>query len=232
MHNRERIPKYTPDINLFGNGFEATGDYFSDADRDEWAIPGHIDMNEIPNEAVGRFPSPEDIAIAREEFGDRIKEFIGDDTDNNSDDFDIWNDHEWREELGELGYDEERFEAAGYYRGRAGEIFIYTPHQFFAWEGEDYAKREADKLSSEYLASKPFNHDTKNRYLEKSEDVQKEFDEQCEREINQRATERYDCKPSWNTRDGDRQLGSKRKSRGMRRFHKVIGKITDLDIAA
>ena len=218
--DKQRIPK--PQLtNIFDGGFDSSEDYFSKAEKENWAMPGHIDMSKIPGEARSKFPDPENIVIARQEFGDRIKEFIGDDTDDDSDNSDIWHDP-WLEEFKE---DREKFEAAGRYRGRMGETFVYTDHQFDEWEKEDYRQREFDKL----FGADPsllLEHDTQDDFYEQS--IKEAIRcSKCEVWSEGLSSRMRGAKVH-----GERQLGSKRNTKEMRRFRKTVEEIADLDIAA
>ena len=181
----------------------------------EWRAP------ESPAGFRNPQPSPEDILIAHEEFGDRIDEFVGD--IQTEDDFDIWSDP-WLKEMTE---DEEKIKAAGDYRGRAGEAFISTQYQFDEWGSQAYLERKYDEGESEYPANRQFRADEIGEisgipYTEKGEDVQNKFEANAfikfRKHIIAKIFSRYYLR---RLPDGDRQLGSKRGSREKREGRQI-----------
>lgn len=134
--------------------------------------------------------------------------------------FDIWNDpnreEQWREEDREREYDEERFKAADYYRGRAGETFVCTHQQFEEWDKEKYREVEFDKLypnedplfCSYYELNMP------------NEDLQNEFDKKIAMQTresirlwNDVFEERKIIGKRSALRDGSRQLKARQRSK-------------------
>ena len=140
--------------------------------------------------------------------------------------FDIWVDpdrkEKWREEAEERGYDEKRFEAAGYYRGRVGETFVCTHQQFEEWDKEAYRQREADKFNSEYLANKSFRA---GKIPKPEQDPQNEFDVKLSadllKELNTNDKINNDPQKRSIIGDGSRQLGRKRLSKQRRSEKKM-----------
>ncbi len=134
----------------------------------------------------------------------------------------------WFEEMTE---DEKTFNAVGYYRGRVGETFVSTQQQFNEWDIGTHRTVEFDKLE---LFDKNSEIPEEMFLLEEGENVQGEFDEQSDRErkgfkgskgqkLDRMEFDRvlevdfynddFRKRPS-----ADRQPGSKRKSREMRRL--------------
>jgi len=205
MHNRERIPKYAPKNDITGR-FEDASEFFSDAKKEDWAVPGHIDMDCVPGEAQARtdfIPSDEDMDEYCQELEDNkyggyddCGNFYYDEEDDHFDTSDdIYMERRYEQDE-EMINDEERFNAAGHYRGRVGETFVCTQQQFNVWDMERYRER---KLSSENTA--PL---TDEELSTLGDGTQVIFDRRLITDALKRQKARYDELP-WNRQDGDRQ---------------------------
>jgi len=210
------MPTNKPNFELgrdpYTGQFASIKDIFPKHQQEE-TEPEHLEWR-APEAPVGfrnSQPSPEDILITREEFGDLIEEFIGNtDTD---DDFDIWRGDPLIIGMTE---DEEMFKTTGHYRSRVGETFVYTSHQFEEWEMEDYRQRKFDELFGADETDETSGIPTP----ERGEDIQDKFDAnefiEFKKHIIAKVFSRYYLRK---LPDGDRQLGSRRSSQDKRRWH-------------